>query len=78
MFFRSTADGLRLELMDGGARLLLDGETQHIPSAGEYPALYARFAELVESGGSDVDIEPLRITADAFLIGAREIVESFN
>ena len=45
---------------------------------GEYPSLYARFAELVEAGESDVDREPLRIVADAFLVGRREIVEPFG
>ncbi|HYW15227.1 MAG TPA: gfo/Idh/MocA family oxidoreductase, partial [Allosphingosinicella sp.] len=44
---------------------------------GEYPSLYARFAELIEARRSDVDREPLRIVADAFLVGRREMVEPF-
>jgi D-galactose 1-dehydrogenase len=73
-----TADGAVVELLDGGARLSLDGARQALGNFGEYPSLYARFAELIESGESEVDREPLRIVADAFLIGARETVEPFD
>ncbi|HYI40462.1 MAG TPA: Gfo/Idh/MocA family oxidoreductase [Allosphingosinicella sp.] len=73
-----TEDGTRVELLDGGARLNLDGEAQPVAGPGEYPSLYARFAELVEARESDVDREPLRIVADAFMIGRREIVEPFE
>jgi D-galactose 1-dehydrogenase len=72
-----TRDGRTIELLDGGARLILDREPQALPEQGEYPALYARFAELIESGESEVDREPLRIVADAFLVGRRETVEPF-
>lgn len=72
-----TGDGNVLELLDGGARMILDGEPQAVADQGEYPSLYARFAELVEVRGSDVDREPLRIVADAFLVGRRETVEPF-
>ena len=72
-----TEDGTALELLDGGARMTLDGEPKAVGAVGEYPALYARFAELVEAGESEVDREPLRIVADAFLVGRREIVEPF-
>ena len=73
-----TEDGTRLELLDGGARLILNGEEQALESEGEYPSLYARFAELVEAGESEVDREPLRLVADAFLVGRRETVEPFD
>jgi D-galactose 1-dehydrogenase len=72
-----TEDGLAIELLDGGARMTLNGEPQAVESPGEYASLYARFAELVEAGESDVDREPLRIVADAFLVGGREMVEPF-
>ncbi len=72
-----TGDGTTLELLDGGARMILDGEPRKVAGAGEYPSLYARFAELIEARESDVDREPLRIVADAFLVGRREIVEPF-
>jgi D-galactose 1-dehydrogenase len=73
-----TADGMALELLDGGARMTVDGEAREARSPGEYPSLYARFAELVASRTSDVDREPLRIVADAFLLGRRETVEAFE
>jgi D-galactose 1-dehydrogenase len=72
-----TEDGRTIELLDGGARLTIDGQPQALKEQGEYPALYARFADLIEAGESDVDREPLRIVADAFLIGSREQVDPF-
>ena len=71
-------DGTVVELLDGGARISIDGAPQQVGSLGEYPSLYARFAELIEAGESEVDREPLRLVADAFLIGGRETVEPFN
>ena len=44
----------------------------------EYRGLYRRFIELAETGSSDVDLTPLRLVADAFLLGRRSIVESFE
>jgi predicted dehydrogenase len=73
-----TEDGTTIELLDGGARMTLNGEAQEVDGPGEYPSLYARFAELVEARRSEVDREPLRIVADAFLVGRREIVEPFE
>lgn len=73
-----TEDGTAIELLDGGARMILDGEPQAVEEQGEYPALYARFAELIQAGESEVDREPLRIVADAFLAGRREMVEPFD
>ena len=73
-----TADGSVVELLDGGARLNLDGAPQQVGSLGEYPSLYARFAELVDASASEVDRDPLRLVADAFLIGGRETVEPFD
>ena len=72
-----TDDGTKLELLSGGAELRLNGERQPVEEGGEYPALYAHFADLLEDEKSDVDREPLRIVADAFLLGRRETVEPF-
>lgn len=72
-----TDDGTTLELLDGGARLTLDGAPQAVDERGEYPGIYARFAELITEGRGEVDREPLRIVADAFLVGSRETVEPF-
>jgi D-galactose 1-dehydrogenase len=72
-----TANGARVELRDGGARLLIDGAEQALEARGEYPAIYDRFAELIAAKAIEVDREPLRIVADAFLVGRREIAEPF-
>lgn len=63
-----TLDGGRLVLSEGGRRLAIDGAAARTAPDAEYPALYRRFAELIENGASDIDIAPLRLVADAFLI----------
>jgi D-galactose 1-dehydrogenase len=40
--------------------------------------MYSRFASLVRSRSSDVDTAPLRLVADAFLLGRREPTEAFH
>ncbi|HVQ09924.1 MAG TPA: Gfo/Idh/MocA family oxidoreductase [Allosphingosinicella sp.] len=72
-----TKSGGVVELRDGGARLLINGVEQALAQRGEYPSIYDRFASLVAGKTSEVDSEPLRIVADAFLVGHRETVESF-
>ena len=43
----------------------------------EYPLIYRRFAGLLRARESEVDASPLRIIADAFLVGRREATEPF-
>lgn len=73
-----TGEGRNVVLEEGGARLIVDGEERVGLARAEYPALYARFAELVAARTSDVDREPLRIVADAMLVARRETVEAFE
>lgn len=70
-------DGGKLSLTQGGCRLAIDGELIVDAEVREYPGLYARFVELVDSGRSEVDIAPLRQVADAFLYSTRETTEAF-
>lgn len=63
-----TFDGGRLILSDGGRRIALDGAAARTAPDAEYPALYRRFAELIEAGASEMDTAPLRLVADAFLV----------
>jgi len=70
-----TDDGT-LTLAKGGSELTLPDAT-HIAPDREYPELYARFAQIVAAGHSDVDIAPLRLVADAFLRGHITPVEAF-
>lgn len=69
-------DAGTLRLSQGGAVLSLPTGTEHNEDL-EYPGLYSRFANLIRGGRSDVDIDPLRLVADAFLRGRRESVEAF-
>jgi D-galactose 1-dehydrogenase len=70
-------DGGLLRLSHGGARLWIDGALVHEQPEAEYPGLYARFAELIAAGASDVDVTPLRHVADAFLLGRRVAAPAF-
>lgn len=70
-------DAGTLKLSNGGAVLTLPTGTEHNEDL-EYPGLYARFANLIRGGRSDVDIAPLRLVADAFLRGHRQTVEAFH
>ena len=57
--------------------MAVDGrETSRAPDR-EYPLIYRRFAGLLGARESEVDASPLRIIADAFLIGRRETTEPF-
>lgn len=66
-----------LKLSDGGARLAIDGVEQYVATEGEYPRLYARFADLVARRAGDVDLRPLQLVADAFMLGERRQVAPF-
>ena len=71
-------DGGTLTLGLGGAVLAIDGaEVERGPDR-EYPGIYRRFAELLRARESEVDAAPLRICADAFLLGKRHFVEPFH
>jgi D-galactose 1-dehydrogenase len=72
-----TEDGA-LVLSRGGAVLSIDGRDQALPPEAEYRGLYDRFAALVRSGASEVDLNPLTHVADAFLRGERRTVEAFT
>ena len=67
----------RMVLSGGGRRMDVDGKAAPEAPDQEYRELYRRFVELAASGASDVDLAPLRLVADAFLLGKRTIVEPF-
>lgn len=70
-------DAGRTVLSEGGAKLSIDGKLVHDEPEREYPALYARFAEIIKAKQSDVDLAPLRHVADAFMLGRRKFVDAF-
>jgi D-galactose 1-dehydrogenase len=63
-----------LRLLDGGSRLLLDGEESNLGSDGEYAKLYTHFADLVDACRIDVDLAPMRLVAESLSIGRVERV----
>jgi D-galactose 1-dehydrogenase len=73
-----TVDGLSLRLTGGGARLEIEGREPVEAPRSEYSRIYVRFAELLDERRSHVDVAPLRLTADAFLVGRRISVEPFE
>lgn len=72
-----TTDGL-LSITEGGKRLAIAGETVALGVEREYAALYERFHWLIAQGVDDVDVRPLRLVADAFLLGRHIEVEAFG
>ena len=74
----TTSDGDKVELLEGGNRTLVNGFAQKESPLDEYPALYARMAQLVREGRSDVDLSPMVHVSDAMTLGRREAVEAFH
>lgn len=65
-------------LSGGGAMLDLGGtKTDDEDKHAEYAGLYRRFAELVPRREVDFDLAPIKLIADAFMLGRRVAVEAF-
>ncbi len=64
-------------LRGGGSRLLAGDEVLIDEKKQSYRLLYHRFVDLVRNGESDVDLAPLQLVADAFMLGRRREVEAF-
>jgi D-galactose 1-dehydrogenase len=73
-----TRDGSTVALRRGGSRLEVNGEAVVDEPSAEYAGIYARFAELLSAGHSEVDAAPLRLAADAFLLARRITLEAFS
>lgn len=72
-----TDDGV-LRLSEGGRRLSINGTAALESANREYPRLYQRFADLIAAGDSDIDLRPLQLVADAFLVGRTISTASFE
>ncbi|MDQ0512619.1 Gfo/Idh/MocA family protein [Ancylobacter amanitiformis] len=72
-----TDEGL-LTLSSGGAKLFHEGATLVDEKEAEYAGIYRHFVDLIARGASDVDLAPLALVADAFLLGRRAQVEPFE
>jgi D-galactose 1-dehydrogenase len=71
-------DAGQLKLRNGGSTMQINELAVDIPRSREYPSLYRHFAELIRDRKTDVDLVPLQLVADAFLLGSRKIVEPFS
>jgi D-galactose 1-dehydrogenase len=70
----------QLALRMGGNQLEIDGKPVmgRADIMGEYPALYARMADLLRRGCSEVDLAPMVHVADAMTLGERVVTEAFH
>ena len=73
-----TADGRSARLFEGGASLSIDGKTVVAAPREEYERIYERFTALLDERRSDVDGAPLRLVADAMLVGTRLATAPFE
>ncbi len=67
-----------ITLRDGGATLH-QGDTCLIAAQDEeYRRLYKRFGELIAAGQSEVDLAPMQLVADAFLLADKRDTDPFH
>lgn len=71
-------DSGTLLLSHGGRNLYVDGKQHLAGEDREYATLYARFAALIASNASEVDVLPLQHVADAFLVGQWRSAPAFH
>ena len=72
------ANGKSARLFKGGSALSLEGKTIVEAPSEEYQRIYRRFAGLLDERRSDVNVAPLRLVADAMLLGRRLTTDAFN
>ncbi len=73
-----TADGRSARLFKGGGALAVDEKLVVEAASEEYQRIYRHFAELLDARRSDVDAAPLRLVADAMLLGRRQATDPFD
>ncbi|MGA0564232.1 Gfo/Idh/MocA family protein [Ancylobacter sp. VNQ12] len=67
-----------LTLSAGGAKLFHDDAPLIDAKEAEYAGIYRHFVELIGAGACDVDLAPLSLVADAFLLGRRSLAAPFD
>lgn len=67
-----------LRLSHGASRLTDNGQPIPMPESAEYPGLYRHFRDLVAQRRSDLDLAPLALVADAFLLARRSSAPPFH
>jgi D-galactose 1-dehydrogenase len=73
-----TVSGKKLALEKGGTVLRIDGEVALEAPSEEYERIYDRFADCLDRGEGESDDTPLRLVADAMMLGRRETVAPFE
>jgi D-galactose 1-dehydrogenase len=68
---------LKLKLTHGGTRLYVNSTLKVEAPSEEYKAIYARFADLIKSGSSDMDGSPLELVTDCMMLGRRSDTDAF-
>ena len=71
-------DAEALHLSQGGARLHIGDRECQLEPESEYLSLYQRFAQLVAARRLDVDLAPLRLVADCFMLCTPQMIEPFH
>jgi D-galactose 1-dehydrogenase len=74
----TTGKGDELKLEKGGTVLRINGAVEVEAPSEEYERIYEHFADLLDRKESFVHDMPLRLVADAFLLGARETTDAFE
>lgn len=72
------ADGRSARLFKGGGALSVEGRTITEAPSEEYQRIYRHFSQLLDARRSDVDPAPLRVVADAMLLGRRMTTNEFH
>ena len=72
-----TADGLQLALRKGGTELTINSKLSVAEPSREYEAIYSHFAELLKAGRNHIDVEPLQLVSDCFMLGRRVETDAF-
>ena len=73
-----TADGRPARLFKGGCALSVGGIVVAEAPSEEYERIYRHFAALLDARRGDVDGAPLRLVADAMLVGKRVSTDAFE
>ena len=68
------AEGDDYVLTAGGAELYINGTQSEVGDQNEYESIYSRFVCLIQDSKSDIDVGPLKLVSDAFMLGERRTV----
>lgn len=72
-----TRDGLHMCLKNGGSVLAVNGKTVREAQLHEYEDIYKKFARLLKARKSEVDVSPLQLVSDCFMLGKPVVVKAF-